>query len=183
MATPDDAAAMLAIYAPIVRDSAISFELEPPSVEAFRAKVEGLLATHPWIVACDSSGAVAGYAYATRFRARPAYDWSAETSVYVDGEHRGAGVGLALGAGLIELLERQGFATAVAGIALPNDPSRALHRRLGYRPVGRFGRVGFKHGSFHDVEFWERGLEGAGASPPPPTPFAALADRGLEPPR
>lgn len=178
VARPDDAAALLAIYGPLVRDTAISFELEPPTVDAFAARIEQRLATHPWLVAAGPSGAPLGYAYATRFRDRPAYDWTAESSVYVAADARGRGVGRALGAALLTLLERQGFAAVVAGITLPNEPSRALHRRLGYRSVGSLGRVGVKFGAFHAVEFWQRDCGGAEPPTAAPTPFAALMAGG-----
>ena len=171
-ARPEDAAALLEIYAPIVRETAISFEHAPPSEAELAAKVREVSPTHPWIVA-ERGGALLGYAYATRFRGRAAYDWSCESSVYVATGARRQGLGLRLGAALVEALEAQGFRTVVAGIALPNEASRELHRRLGYRAVGTFAAVGFKLGRFHDVEFWERRL-GAGTPPEaPPAPFDA----------
>ncbi|QDU66372.1 GNAT family N-acetyltransferase [Engelhardtia mirabilis] len=181
VARPRDAAAMLAIYAPIVRDTAISFELEPPTEREFANKLETVLATHPWIVAEDAEGLLAGYAYATSFRARPAYDWTCESSVYVAAGHRGRGVGHLLGTVLIDLLAGQGFTCVVAGIALPNEPSRVLHRRLGYREVGVVERAGVKFGNYHAVEFWERALGADAAAPAKaPTEFARwVAGGGL----
>lgn len=178
VARPEDAGAMLAIYAPIVRDTAISFELEPPTQSDFALKVAGLLETHPWIVAHEPDGEISGYAYATTYRARPAYDWTCESSVYVAERARGRGVGRMLGAALIELLRRQGFACVVAGIALPNDASRALHRELGYREVGVVQRAGVKFGGFHAVEFWELPLGGAAPPAEAPLPFPDLVASG-----
>lgn len=172
LARPDDAAGLLDIYAPIVRDTAISFELEPPTVADFRGRIERTLAHAPWLVLDD--GGLQGYAYATRFRDRPAYQWTVETTVYVRDSARRRGVGRALMAALLRCLELQGFATALAVIALPNDASVRLHERLGFRSIGVFHRVGFKFGRWHDTGWWERPLREDAGAPPPPRPIEAL---------
>jgi phosphinothricin acetyltransferase len=113
MATGDDAPAIAAIYAPIVRDTCISFELEPPSREQMRSRIESTLERLPWLVAEDRLGAIPGFAYASKHRERPAYRWSVDTSAYVRQDVRGAGVGKALyGA----LLEKSGCARVPSGI-------------------------------------------------------------------
>ena len=152
-ATPDDAAAVRAIYAPHVTDSATSFETEVPSVDEVRQRIEAVLATHPWLVDEDADG-VAGYAYAGPHRARAAYGWAAEVSVYVDGRTRRRGVARGLYDALLERLRAQGFALALAGITLPNPASVGFHEALGFRPVGVFPALGFKHGAWHDVGWW-----------------------------
>lgn len=158
-ATEDDAEAMLAIYAPVVRDTAISFEIEPPSADEFRGRVRTILAAHPALVAVEGA-AVAGYAYASVWRARPAYSRTAETTVYVAADARGRGVGRALMTDLLGRLRARGFHRAVAGVTLPNPASVALHERLGFRPVGVFRECGRKFGRWHDVGWWDRGLDG-----------------------
>src|SRR5689334_4212913 len=119
-ATPEDAAACAAIYAPYVRDTAITFELEAPDAAAFAARIAAAQARHAWLVA-EQDGEVVGYAYAGAIRARPAYARSAETTVYLRQGLRRSGLGRALVTALLERLTEQGFARAFAGVALPND--------------------------------------------------------------
>jgi phosphinothricin acetyltransferase len=153
-ATRVDVEAMLAIYAPIVRDSAISFELEPPTPGEFARRLDAVPQGAPWLVA-ESGGAILGYAYASKFRERAAYRFTVETTVYVRDDMRRRGVARALYAELFTQLRAAGFATALAVIALPNPASVALHESLGFRPVGVFHRVGFKFDRWHDTGWWE----------------------------
>jgi len=164
LAGPDYAAGIHAIYAPIVAETAVSFELEPPSVEEMRRRIETTLLTLPWLV-CEREGVI-GYAYAGVFRSRPAYQWTVEVSTYVHAAHRGKGVARALYTSLFECLRVQGYRTALAGIALPNLASVALHEGLEFRSVGVFHHVGYKFGAWHDVEWWELSLQEL----PDPTP-------------
>jgi len=169
LAREADAGAVAAIYAPYVRETAISFEAEPPPAEEIAHRMRTSLAVAPWLV-CESDGSVLGYAYAGKFHARAAYQWSAETTVYVGRDHHGRRVGHALYSALLEGLRTQGFRTAVGVIALPNAPSVGLHERLGFRPAGVIGSVGFKHGRWHDVGWWVLPLADYAASPAPPRP-------------
>jgi L-amino acid N-acyltransferase YncA len=171
LATEDDAAAVAEIYAPVVRDTAISFEIVPPDADAFRTKIREFLRLAPWLV-CEETGRVTGYAYASTFRPRPAYRFTVETTVYVHAGARGRGVGRALYDDLLPRLVRQGFRTAVAGITLPNAPSVALHEAAGFAPIGVFRKVGFKFGRWHDVGFWQRDLAPHVDDPPEPLPPA-----------
>jgi phosphinothricin acetyltransferase len=118
---------------------------------------------YPWLV-CDTGGRVAGYAYATRHRARAAYQWSVETTVYVHPEFRRRGVGRGLYESLFPILAAQGFANAYAGITLPNPASVAVHEAAGFTYLGRFERIGYKLGAWHDVGWWQRPI-GAGEAP------------------
>ena len=169
VAAPGDAEGVQAIYAPVVRDTAISFELEPPGVAEMAGRIAGTLAEHPWLV-CERRGAVAGYAYATRHRERPAYRWSVDVSVYVHPDARRGGVGRRLYAALFRLLALQGYRNAYAGIALPNAGSVGLHEALGFRPVGVYRQVGFKLGAWHDVGWWQLQLQPPGIPPSEPGP-------------
>ena len=109
-ATPDDALAVLAIYAPVVTDTAISFETEPPTLDEMRARILATLRHYPWLVALDDAGRVAGYVYASRHAERAAYRWSVGVTAYVRADQRGRGVGKAL---YLELLRQlKGWATA-----------------------------------------------------------------------
>jgi L-amino acid N-acyltransferase YncA len=152
-ARESDARDMLAIYAPFVRDTAVSFELEVPSPEEFRRRVLEGQRAHPWLVAEDSGG-VRGYAYATSHRTRAAYRWSVDVSVYVADGFRSRGLGRALYGELFDRLREQGFFKAYAGICLPNAASVALHEALGFESVGIYREVGFKLGAWHDVGWW-----------------------------
>jgi L-amino acid N-acyltransferase YncA len=153
----DDAPALLEIYRPFVTDSAVSFELEPPSVEEFEKRMAQALDRWAWLVA-EHDGSLLGYAYATSHRTRGAYRWSVETSAYIHPEHRGQGLGKRLYRELLPILAGQGYCTAYAGIALPNEASVALHRAVGFTPVGVFGRAGWKFGRWHDVSWWQLAL-------------------------
>jgi len=174
VAQPSDAEAMAAIYAPIVRDTTISFEVEPPTAAEMARRIGATLATHPWLVA-ERDGLVIGYAYAGRHRDRAAYRWSVDVSAYIDECARRSGAGRALYEKLIAILKRQGFHAAFAGIALPNEPSVGLHEAAGFRPVGIYKEVGFKHGQWRDVGWWRLELSRAPHEPIEPIAFADLS--------
>ena len=149
-ATADDAAACAAIYAPYVRDTAVSFETRPPSAAEMAGRIARATASHAWLVAGDV-GAVAGYAYAGPFAARAAYRWSCEVSVYLAGGRGGAGRGRALYEALFARLAERGYRQAIAGMAVPNEASEGLHRAMGFTTVGTFRRAGYKLGAWRDV--------------------------------
>ena len=158
LATPGDAPAVRAIYRPIVEETAISFELEVPSVAEVARRISATLERAPWLL-CEERGELLGYAYAVPFRARPAYSWSMESSVYVDSSHQRRGVARGLYLSLLGCLREQGFHRLVAGITLPNPASVALHEDLGFEPVGSFRDVGNKFDGWHAVGFWELELQ------------------------
>ncbi|HXS46820.1 MAG TPA: arsinothricin resistance N-acetyltransferase ArsN1 family B [Solirubrobacterales bacterium] len=173
-ADPDgDAAACAAIYAPHVEAGATSFEEEPPGATQFAERIAHTATTYPWLVA-EREGEVVGYAYACPHRARPAYRWAVEVSVYVAADARDRGQGRALYEELLERLRRQRFQIACAGITLPNDASVALHEGLGFIAVGVYRRIGWKDGAWRDVGWWQLELEPAGEGRPveplPPEP-------------
>lgn len=153
-----DAEALLAIYAPIVRDTTISFETTVPSVADFAARIASALAAHQWLVAETPQGLI-GYAYGTSHRARAAYRFAAETSVYVADNAHGLGVARALYSALFDDLVALGYYHAYAGITMPNQPSVGLHAAMGFSLLGQFPNVGFKQGRWHDVSWWYRPLQ------------------------
>ena len=161
-ATPADAAACAAIYAPYVTGTAVSFETEPPTPAEMARRIEAALATYAWLV-LEDAGQVGGYAYGSPFNPRPAYRWSVQVSVYLAPALRRTGGGRALYEALLARLADRGFRTALAGMTLPNDASAGLHRAVGFTPVGTYRRVGFKHGRWHDVAWVQRPL-GDGSS-------------------
>jgi phosphinothricin acetyltransferase len=161
-----DAAACAAIYAPQVEDSPVSFEERAPDTAEMAARIEHHGASHAWLVA-EWAGQVVGYAYATAFNERPAYRWSASVSVYVAGEARGSGVGRALYEALFDRLRERGFRMACAGITLPNEASVGLHQALGFEQTGVNREIGWKHGAWRDVGWFQLELTPAGEGPPP----------------
>ena len=167
-----DAAACVAIYAPYVTDSTVSFEEAPPTPEHFAAHIAATTERYPWLV-LEDAGAVVGYAYASQHRARAAYRWSVDVGIYVDPARHGAGAGRRLYRSLIDLLRRQRLHSACAGITLPNDASVALHRALGFEHVGTYRSIGWKAGAWRDVAWWQLALApgGAGEDAPPPEPL------------
>ena len=178
MATPADAAGILAIYAPVVRDSAISFELAPPTVAEMRRRIRKILADRPWLV-YESDGVVLGYVYASTFRDRPAYRWSTEVSVYIHEDARGRGLGRTLYRALFEVLHLQGYCTLVAGATMPNGGSERLHTGLGFQLMGVLPAAGYKFGSWHDVAFYHRTLRPLPKRPREPVPIANISVRKL----
>jgi L-amino acid N-acyltransferase YncA len=153
----DDAAAMLAIYAPLVEQTAISFEVVPPSLAEFQARIDKASAGWAWLVA-ERAGHVIGYAYGSLHRERAAYATSTDVSAYVAAAARGQGVGRRLYEALLPTLANSGYCMAFAGITLPNDASVALHRAVGFAPVGVFPRAGRKFGVWRDVAWFQRRL-------------------------
>ena len=173
VAEAGDAEAIAAIYRPAVESSAISFETVAPGRDEIARRLADTLVAYPWLV-CEIGGRVAGYAYASTHRVRAAYQWSVDTSVYVDEAFRRSGVGRGLYRSLFAILGAQGFFNAFAGIALPNPASVALHEAVGFEPLGVYRRVGFKLGAWHDVGWWYLPLQPLPASPVPPVPFPDL---------
>jgi phosphinothricin acetyltransferase len=155
-AGPNDAAACAAIYAPFVEGSWISFELEPPDGAEMARRIASYSASHAWLVA-EVCGVVAGYAYGSPHRERAAYASSCDVAVYVAPDHARQGIGRALYGELLPLLAEK-YHAAFAGIALPNDASIALHRAMGFTPVGVYHEVGWKMGGWRDVGWWQRRL-------------------------
>jgi phosphinothricin acetyltransferase len=151
-----DAAAICSIYNRYVLESTITFEEEAVSVETMQGRIAEVTAKYPWLV-CELEGTVVGYAYATAWRARVAYRYSVESTIYLDGAYCGRGLGIPLYADLITRLREGGFHRVMGGIALPNAASVALHERLGFKKVAHFTEVGWKFGKWIDVGYWELG--------------------------
>jgi len=165
-AVPADAARIAEIYAPYVRDTAISFETEPPDAGEMARRIAEAQRAHAWLV-LEDAGEVAGYAYGGPFMSRAAYSWAAAVSVYLDQGRRGTGAGRALYEALVARLAARGHRTLLAGIALPNDASLGLHRALGFEPVGTYRQIGWKLGRWHDVVWFQRTLTDDDAPPAP----------------
>ena len=162
IATAEDASALLQIYAPYVKNTAITFEYNVPSEDEFRRRIECVLNRYPYLVA-EIDGEIVGYAYATAFHERPAYGWGAETSIYVKQDMKKRGIGKALYMELERLLALQNILNLNACIAYPETEDEYLtknsvsfHQHLGYRLVGEFYKCGFKFNRWYNVVWMEK---------------------------
>ena len=197
VATLADAARCHEIYVPYVRDTAVTFEYEPPTLDEFRTRMSKTLERYPYLVAertgLEAPGAngsdsrIVGYMYVSPFKARPAYDWAVETSIYVDRACRRGGVGRALHDAMERCLAAQGILNMEACIAttdvedehLTNDSWR-FHERMGYRLVGEFRQCGFKYGRWWNMIWMERHIGEHRSDQPPITPFPQVRDQVRE---
>jgi L-amino acid N-acyltransferase YncA len=166
-AQPSDLAAVTRIYAQAVRHSTATFEIEPPDEHEMMRRYQALRAgDHPILVA-EVDGVVAGYAYVGPFRARAAFRWTVEDSIYVEPPLQRCGLGRKLLHQLIAESEARGFRQMLAVIGdSANRPSIELHRTMGFRPIGTFSNVGFKFGRWLDSVLMQRAI-GRGAATPP----------------
>ena len=154
----EDVGEVLEIYTPYVRNTAITFEYEVPSLEKFSERVHHYTEQYPWIVAKDH-GMIAGYAYASVYRGREAYQWGCELSVYVRSEFQGIDLGRTLYSALLDLLTLQGYYTVYGVVTLPNAASMALHKQLGFIIEGIQKNSGYKLGEWHDTAILSRSLQ------------------------
>ena len=154
-----DAKAIQAIYQPYVTETAITFEVDVPTVLEFERRITKTLARYPYLVA-EVDGKVLGYAYASTYYARAAYDWTVELSIYISKEARGQGIGSALYDALEEELKARGYLRFLACIALPNEASIAMHEKRGYVQVAHFPKVGYKFEQWHDIVWMQKTIEG-----------------------
>ena len=154
-AQAEDAADIQAVYAPFVQETSVSFETVPPSVETMVARISSNLARHGYFVAQSDAG-ILGFAYASPYRPRPAYERTAEVSVYLAPQAQGRGLAQALYRALFAHLAARGFHTAVAIVTLPNPQSAQLHERCGFAHVGSLQDVGRKFGQWHGTAIYQR---------------------------
>lgn len=164
-ADTEDAAELLNIYTPYITDTAITFEYVIPPVEDFAGRIESVMQSFPWLV-CEVDGKPAGYAYASRFRPRAAFQWDAEVSVYLSAEFHRSGIGSALYDCLEAILKEQGYLNLYALITHPHPASEGFHAGRGYRPLGIYHGTGYKFGKWHDLIVMEKQL-----APLPENPF------------
>lgn len=172
---PEDAPALLDIYAPYILATAVTFEVAPPSAGEFAQRIAGITARFPYLAVEGENGRLAGFAYAHPAAERAAYQWNAELSVYLRGDSCGRGLGSRLYAALIGLLGPLGYRNLYALITLPNPASLALHARMGFRTLAVQRRAGYKLGRWHDVAWLEKPLGPYGAEPRPPLSVKELA--------
>ena len=179
-ARPEDASALAEIYTPYVLNTAITFEYTPPTAEEFRRRMEGIQRRYPYLVAEDA-GTILGYCYASPFKGRAAYDWAAETSIYVRRDQHRRGLGRRLYAVLEDLLRAQGVLDMLASIALPEREDEYLtldsvrfHAALGFREIARFPDIGNKFGRWYSMVWMDKVLGDHSPDPKPLLPVSAL---------
>ena len=186
VATQEDAAALLDIYAPYVRETAITFEYDVPSVEEFAARIAHTLEKFPYLAA-ENDGEIVGYAYAGAFHPRAAYQWCAEMSVYVKRDVRRMGVGRKLYDAMEALLKAQRLTNVEACIAVPSAPDAHLtldsvrfHEKMGYRMVGKFEKCGYKFDTWYDRVWMEKHIGGHVHAQPPISEIGQIAKEAEE---
>ena len=182
-AVPEDAGALLAVYAPYVTDTAVSFETEVPSVGEFRKRIETISSFYPYIVA-EKDGKAVGYAYASAFKNRPAYDWDTENTIYIAKDMRRSGIGRMLLEKLEEILRTMNITNSNACIASVDGEDEYLtrdsinfHSRMGYSLVGCFHKCGYKFSRWYDMVWMEKLIGEHKEIQPPVIPFPLVRDR------
>ena len=165
-ALSSDASSILDIYAPYIANTAVSFETEVPTVEDFTRRIMGNQESCPWLV-YESYGLIAGYAYASKHRDRAAYQWSLESSVYVNEGFRQQGIATKLYQTLFQILKYQGCRNLYAGITLPNEKSVNFHQKMGFNKIADYKNIGYKFNSWHAVGWYELQLNDYSDAPAP----------------
>jgi L-amino acid N-acyltransferase YncA len=169
-AAPQDAAACVTIYRPYVQDTAISWEIDVPTVEEMASRIAGLRATHEWLV-LERGDQIVGFAYGQPLKRLATFQWSAETGIYLHADHRRSGGGRELYRQLLHRLTERGYRRAFAGITQPNEASNGFHRSFGFQDAGLYRRVEWKHDSWHDVAWMQLDLLGPADQNGPPGPI------------
>lgn len=174
IANRTDAGQMLEIYTPFITHSAVSFETKVPSVKEFAIRMKHYMKTYPWLV-CEHDNRIIGYAYASGYRDRKAYQWSCECSVYVRDDFKRRGIAGILYSALLDILRLQGFINVYAVITYPNHRSIKFHEAMGFREFAVFRKVGYKSGKWHDVKWYGLMLSKHRLKPKNPKRFRLIA--------
>jgi L-amino acid N-acyltransferase YncA len=169
-ASPQDAADCLAIYRPYVETTAISWEIDVPTVDEMASRIAGLRATHEWLV-LEREDQIVGFAYGQPLKRLATFQWTAETGIYLHVDHHRSGGGRELYTRLLRRLTERGYRQAFAGITQPNEASNAFHRSFGFQDAGLYRRVEWKHDGWHDVAWMQLDLLGAVDQDRPPGPI------------
>ena len=180
MARPEDAKALLAIYAPYVLQTGVTFEYEAPTEEAFRKRIETVLKKYPYLVALDD-GRITGYAYAKELGERAAFSRSVETVIYLERTCRGKGIGRLLYGELERILRLQNITNLYAAVSFREiedetitHASPLFHLAMGYRKVAHFSKCGYKFGRWYDIIWYEKHISAHGENPGEFIPIGSL---------
>lgn len=177
-AMQSDLSAILRIYAPYVLDTAISFEYEVPSLDAFALRFEKITEQFPWLV-CETNEEIAGYAYASPAFVRAAYQWNADISVYIAPQYQRHGIAGAFYHGIEQCLCLQGYRNLYAVVTASNQGSVYFHEALEFHEVGRFHRAGYKLNAWHDVIWYEKFIRQCDTTPCVPVSFTSLDEKAV----
>jgi L-amino acid N-acyltransferase YncA len=170
-----DFAGMLAVYAPSVINTAITFEYDVPSLDEYSERIKKIASHYPCLV-CELNGEIAGYAYGSIHRVKTAYQWSVESTIYVGDRFHGKGVARVLYHALLSVLELQGFVNVYAGVTTPNPQSERFHLAMGFAEIAVFEKIGYKLGKWHDLKFFEMYLAEHSAQPVPPISIGEVCE-------
>lgn len=173
LATEADAAGILAVYAPYILDTAITFETEVPPLDVFVRRMGSVIGDYPYLVV-EEDGCIVGFAYAQHLGERGAYAWNAELSIYFAPGYTSRGWGGVLFWALIDLLALQGVRNAYSLITVPNEVSLALHEKLGFTLMGIQKQAGYKLGAWHDVAWLRMGIGDFSTAPEPRLPLSSM---------
>lgn len=178
-AKTEDAENILNIYQKYITDTAVTFEMEVPTVLEFQNRMCKIMEQFPYLV-CEMDGKVVGYAYASKHRERAAYQWSADLSIYIEETYHRQHIATMLYDKLIDLLKIQGYYTAFAGVTSPNPNSEAFHEAYGFETVGVFHNVGYKLGQWRDVKWYSLQLTDYRELPTAPRSISDITDEDKE---
>lgn len=179
LATEQDAPALLAMYAPYVQNTTITFEYDVPTLADFTGRITSIAGRLPWLV-CEENHTPVGYAYASAFGERPGFNWTLLVSVYVMQEWQGKGVGSALYAALEKIVAKQRYLTLYARVAVPGPQSENFHLKMGYKKEAVLQDVGCKFGEMLSLCYFKKHLNPIAPSPKPTVPLAALPAQTME---
>ncbi|WP_196000131.1 GNAT family N-acetyltransferase [Clostridium sp. 1001271B_151109_B4] len=173
IAKAEDAKELLEIYKYYVENTTITFEYETPTVKEFENRIKNTLVRYPYLVAEDNNK-ICGYAYANAFKGRRAYDWSVETSIYIQNDNSRSGIGTLLYNELERYLKLQNIININACITYPNKQSENFHKKFGYKTVAHFNKCGYKFGQWKDVVWMEKFIGDHVDNPANLIPFSKL---------
>ena len=179
LANEKDAEGILAIYAPYVKNTSYTFETEVPSIHSFAERISNYLINWPWLV-YETDGIIAGYAYASQYRERTAYQWCTEASVYIHDDFQRRGIAKKLYTVLIEILKLQGFRNVYAVINLPNEKSVEFHEICGFIHFATYEKVGYKLGKWKNVGWWQLSINDYSNEPAAPIKFSEINKINVE---
>lgn len=179
LAHPEDAANLLAIYAPYIENTPITFEYEVPTLEEFAARIRNISTDYPYFV-CLAGDQIVGYAYAHRHMERAAYQWNAEISIYLQEMSTQKGLGKILCRALLQLLRLQGIRNVYSCVTIPNPRSEGLHHSMGFRMQGIFHNAGYKCGQWHDVAWFEKSISDYPFNPAPLRSFNEIVPEKVQ---
>ena len=164
LARPADAEGVLKVYAPYIKETAISFEYDVPTPDELAGKIESIGGRYPFLV-CELEGEIIGFAYASAHMTRSACMWNAELLVYIDERYLRRGIGHSLYSALMEMLRLQNIQNVYGAVTIPNESSEWLHKSMGFDVVGTYRKAAFKLGRWHDVVWYGKKL-GSYITPP-----------------